>query len=134
MKKIIFITLLFCSTLLAQGFKSYDVVIVSSIDSLTVQQAKSVVNAFAQRKSITFIHMNMYLDRGLIKILYKKIRAIEATATYLMRTYSIETVEELKLQVGTKHNRVNYVLDKMILYSKRDGTGDWNYYKSQFGG
>lgn len=131
MRKIIFITLLFCSTLLAQGFKSYDVVIVSSIDSLTLQQAKSVVDAYAKGKSITKVQHTLFIKRGLVKTLYRKILAIESMATHLMRNYSIETIEELKLQVGTKHKRANYVIDKMVAYSKRDGSGDWDYYSTE---
>lgn len=134
MKKLIFIiTLLFYSALAAQGFIAYDVNVVSSIDSLTLQQVKSVVDAFAQRKSITKVQFSMYLNRSLIKKLYRKIRAIEVTAVHLMQNYDIKSVDDLKTQVGVTYARANYVINKMILYSKRNGSGDWDYYKSQFG-
>ena len=153
MKKILIVLLLTATLSIAQ-FKSYDIVDPIASHELTVEQKEVAINHFAEGLSPTNVQ-NLYYPIGvtvqLVEVVYNGIRNIEAYAFQCMDGTVVESTDGngvityydkvstqvlLVSMVNVKYpNQTDitvYLLDKMIDYSKKDGSGNWTFYLSQF--
>ena len=141
MKKILFIMVLLSVSLMAQ-FKSYDVIAPKAIEDLNTGQLQIAIDKFAEGWSITKVVHTYYVDRNLVNQVFKGIKTIENYASRCMSGTAIEGVDkvtraaDLVAMVNLKFPKYvdtnAYLLTKMVKYSKKNGSGSWAYYLSQF--
>ena len=123
---------------------------------MTAEQKVDVLTAFKTRVSVPVAARQVLVSKAAIKHLYGKIKEIELMARAYMRgeividpgnptaeppvppTYNtppstsaalINLIKNLFVEDFTS-GQVTAILTAMVKYSKRDGTGDWNYYKN----
>ena len=140
MKKLLFILLI--STSLFAQFRSYEVVQPKTLEDLNTGQIEIAIDKFALGWSITNVVRAYYVDRGLVKKVFKGIKAIENYASRCMNGTAVEGIDKVTRQsdllamVNLKFPNYTdtnaYLLSKMVQYSKKNGSGDWSFYKSQF--
>lgn len=142
MKKILFILLLFTVSIQGQ-FRSYDVQVPKTIEELNNGQIEIAIDKFAERWSVTQVVRYYGVNRNLVNKLFSGIKQIENYAFKCMNGTAVEGIDKVTRQqdllamVNLKFpNYVDtneYLLTKMVLYSKKDGSGTWAFYLSQFG-
>ena len=143
MKKLLFILFLFALTVNAQ-FRNYEVKAPVVIEELNTGQLQIAIDKFALGWSVTNMVRAYYVDRSLVKKVFKGIKTIENYASRCMSGTAIEGVDKVTRQADLlsmvnlkfpNYVDVNsYLLSKMVKYSKKNGSGNWAFYLSQFGG
>jgi len=141
MKKLLFILLI--STSLFAQFRSYDTPEFKTIEDLNTGQLQIAIDRFAEGKSVTNIVGQYSVRRSLVTQIFSGIHAIENYAfkcmagTAIVGVAKVTRTQDLIAMVNLKFPKyidINvYLLTKMIEYSKKDGSGNWAFYKSQFG-
>lgn len=142
MKKLLFIMVVFAISIQAQ-FKYYDVKEAVAPRELTVSQKVQILDAYAIGKHPMWAKHNIGIDKSLVIKLYSLLRNIENHANKSM-SGDFEGVPKTETQLellnacleefNVSGAIMTAILNKMIDYSKKDGSGDWSFYKSQFGG
>jgi len=142
MKKLLFILLVLTVSLNAQ-FRSYDVEVPKTLEDLNNGQIEIAIDKFADGWSVTQVIRKYGVSRPLVNQVYKGIKSIENYAFKCMSGTAIEGVAKVTRQADLlqmvnlkfpKYVDTNeYLLTKMIQYSKKDGSGTWAFYLSQFG-
>jgi len=126
--------------------------IIDGILQLTNEGKIALTDLYIQGKSITEARHQLFLERSMVVNSYQKKKAIEQHAKNLMNgnvknilpDETIETIpppesiSELKSTAKLAFPECNvepfeYVIDKIIQYSKSDGTGDWEFYRNNIG-
>jgi len=106
--------------------------------SLTDNQKLAVLDGFAEDTPVTELKHKAHIASSAIIHLKGKIREIQATSRALMRGDTppptanalIEAVKDLFVDDFTE-THVTAILTKMVEYSKHDGSGTRNYYRSE---
>lgn len=127
------------------GFSHYDVPPSTApttqeiLATLTGAQKTAILNGFALKTPVTQLkHETPGIGTGAIRHLYQKIDEIEESARFLMRganppataTALCNAIQDSFVDDFTS-TQVNAILNKMVLYSKHDGTGTFTYYKAE---
>jgi len=129
-----------------KGFNYYDnpggssMTIEQVFDNLTAQQKVTIVDAYCDRiDSWRFHELHPEIGRHAYDQLGKVFDRVEKISIAAMASDDKPSSQAELLSVVMRfvsdyltESQINYVIGKMIAYSKYDGSGDWNYYQSQF--
>ena len=126
------------------GFSSYDTppsvgpTTQEILAALTAGQKTAVLNGFALKTPVTQLKHAAGVHSFAIRHLYRKIDEIEEASRALMREASPpNTQTALRNAIASDFSgdftltQVGAVIGKMILFSKHDGSGSFNYYKTE---
>jgi len=142
------------------GFTDYDEPIPQPtleelLASLTAQQKIGILNSYAEKVSVSDVKIIYKIEVGIVEIFYNEITEIEILCTKIMRNELVEPEldengNEVPIDIPTPINgnqlatlahqygndafsqgNVTLVVNKMIEYSKSDGTGDWAWYSTK---
>lgn len=137
------------------GFTTFDEVVPKPttqelLASLTAQQKLGILNSFAKKISATQVKHTYHIRKDVIIYFYHMIESIKITSREVMRGLHQGLNEEdipsnpvpvnateLAVQVdiiennGFSLSQIQAIINKMIAYSKSDGTGDWTWYSSK---
>lgn len=135
------------------GFTSYDdpepvPTIAELLASLTGPQRSGILNGFAERTSVAVLKGELSLPSSIILFFYGILKQMEQKAFELMNgqvvinedplTYNTPPVDVADLVSQMEPFFTDFttvqltaMANKMIAYSKSDGTGDWTWYESK---
>ena len=151
MRKILLLLFIVTSPLFAQGFTAYDTVQVKQTKALTLVQKKNIVDNFANKIPAKRCSNKLFISKRKVKNWYDRLKRIDAYSSKLMMGAAVKSTDSLgnityrkiptnkaKLvtRIEKKFNISNeladYIVTKMIRYSKRTGNGNWAYYSAHF--
>lgn len=101
---------------------------------LTVAGKIEITNMFATGSTVTAIKHTLFVPLNLIKAGIKKNKQIEVDCRMLMNGETKPlSLQGLKDACYALHNECDLsafdnVIDKIVLHSKKDGSGDWDFY------
>ncbi len=106
--------------------------------ALTSSQKTAILNGFALKTPVTQLKHSAGIHSFAIRHLYRKIDEIEEAARELM-TGDTPPATAVALRDAIKdafvddfnQTQITAILSKMILYSRHNGSGDWNFYKAE---
>jgi hypothetical protein len=127
--------------------------------ALTNDQKIAILNGFTAKKKPNIVKHELSIPQAVVVAIYKEIDRIEETARLLMREEVVledatfdedgnmltepvyndapTSITELKAELAPNFTesftvaQVGAIVDRMIAYSKADGSGDAAYYQSQ---
>jgi hypothetical protein len=107
------------------------------IQAMSNEQKTGLVDAFAAGTSPTKAKHTLGLHSSVVAYFYAFFRQISNRADELMGDNDFDAAELLAAVYGEfdeefTESQVQYILNKRVAYSKRDGSGDWAFYKSCF--
>ena len=104
------------------GFNTYDLTVNTYKTDLTVEEAGSIVIAFAEKKDVSTARADLFLPKSVIEATYKDIQEIEAMVLRIMKgeaimifaEYDTETDEEIT-PIG--YNTIPTTIDDLKIIS-----------------
>ena len=142
MKKILLILLFVTSFSIQAQFRHYDSKPIAVAKQLTVKQKAQILDAYAKGKNDMWIKHHVGVEKQLVVRLRNLLNRIDRYAFNCMsgtlESEAPKTVTQLQLlnaclsEFNISASVMTAIINKKIAYSKKNGSGTFKFYLSQF--